>query len=216
MAIRMPLEREPKERHVNSLIHSIMQYIKNLDRNVPFEEIQRMTMIELEGDRKLIEALQKNKRVQVGKNFLRYKPQYNIREEKDLETLMKNTKCRNGVSVTRLTDSPVNVRALIDSLVEKKIVYILKDSDGSEILFYNKVVVQPADEKIKALWSEISVPNYPDILKELNQAGIKVEQKFFDDKKNIVKKKPKVKKFKRKIKITNTHVKGLNLNDMDL
>merc|ERR1711915_171332 len=206
---------EPRERHVNSYLHTIIQYIKEFDRPVPFEEIERKTMIRLIDNKKVLEALKKNSKVKVNRDSLLFKPVYNIRSEDDLFQLMEQTECKYGIEMEKLLESPVDVRVFVENLKKKEQIFILKDTDNSEILFLNRLKIEPVDEKIKALWDEIPVLNYPDIIKELSSAGIKVEQKFYEEKKNIVKKKNKVKKFKRRIKITNTHVKGLNLNDLD-
>lgn len=205
---------QPK-RHVNSYIHTIIQYIKPLDRRVPFEEIQRMTFINLNDNKKVLEMLNGNTKVEVGTDWVEFKPAYQIRNVEDLEKILKDTNCRNGIEMDKLIDSPVDIRKYVKELEEKGKIFVLKDTDGAEIVFYNKIQVEKCNEKIKNLWEEIKVPSYQDICKELSSAGIKVEQKFYEEKKNIVKKKSKVKKYKRKIKITNTHVKGLNLNDLD-
>lgn len=211
----MNIYQDSRERHVNSYIHQIIQYVKNHDRPVHFEEIERKTLIKLNKNEKILSALSKNPRIEINTNSLLYKPLYNIRNENDLLELMKSTDSKFGIEMEKILDSPINLKPFIENLKDKKIIYILKDSDNSEILFLNKLNLEPADEKIKNLWDDIKVPNYSDIIKELSSAGIKVEQKFYEDKKNIVKKKSKVKRFKRKIKITNTHVKGLNLNDLE-
>lgn len=205
-----------RSRHVNSLIHTIIQYIKTIDHPVTFPEIEIHTRISLQNNPKLLTALSTNPKVILTANTLQFKPVYSIRSEDDLHELIRNTNCKNGISLAHLLDSPVDVQSFVDSLRKKNIVFLLKDSDNSEILYFNPLnSVFAANIQIKKLYDDISVPSYTDILTELSSAGIKVEKRYFEKRKNVVVKKNQVRRFRRKIKITNTHVKGLNLNDIE-
>ncbi|ORD94551.1 hypothetical protein ECANGB1_539 [Enterospora canceri] len=94
---------------------------------------------------------------------------------------------------------------------------ILRDLDGGEIVFLNQSVSNlPTEDdvldRIREMWESVPVPNYQNVLEELNRAGIKHQTE--EAKKEPVKKIEKRKKYKRRIKITNTHVKGLDLNNL--
>lgn len=91
---------------------------------------------------------------------------------------------------------------------------VLKDNDNSEVVFYNDMQVERVDEDIRELWRSIKVPVYQDLISQLNNAGLKKDKVEYTKKKVIIKK-DKTKRYKRRIKITNTHVKGLDLSGMD-
>lgn len=204
-----------RARHVNSYIHTIIQFIKNYDRPLTYEEIERSTNIKVTENKKLLKALSKNPKIIIAKNTLLFKPLYDVRTEEDLENIMTESNCEYGIELEKLLDSPIDIKPFIENLKNKKVIYVLKDIDGSEIVFFNKLNIKSADDKIVEMYNNVKIPNYQDVLKELSSAGIKIEKKSNEERKNIVVKKNKIKKYKRKIKITNTHVKGLNLNDLD-
>lgn len=204
-----------RSRHINSYIHTIIQFIKKYDRPLTFDEVEKNTNIKLLENRKLLKILSKNSKIIIKNNTILFKPVYNVKSEKDLEEIMISTNCEYGIEVEKLLDSPIDIRPFIENLKKKDIIYVLKDMDNSEVIFYNKLHLPPVNEKILEMYNKIKIPNHQDILRELSLAGIKVEDKASEERKNIVVKKSKIKKYKRKIKITNTHVKGLNLNDFE-
>lgn len=204
-----------RARHINSYIHTIIQFIKNYDRPLTFDEIEKNTNLKLTDNKKLLKTLTKNPKIVIGDNTLLFKPLYNIRNEKDLENIMVATNCEYGIELEKLLDSPIDIKPFVQNLQKKAVIFVLKDIDNSEIVFYNKSYLPPANDKIVELYNKIKIPNYQDVLKELSSAGIKVERKAQEERRNIVVKKTKIKKYKRKIKITNTHVKELNFNDLD-
>ena len=73
---------------------------------------------------------------------------------------------------------------------------------------------KPIKPEIKELWVSIKVPNHHDIVDQLSNAGLKNSEEQAFKKKKLTKQ-PKNKRNKRKITITNTHVSGLDLNNME-
>lgn len=74
--------------------------------------------------------------------------------------------------------------------------------------------IDKADDDIVALWKSVRVPGFQDLISEMSVAGIKTNISETVKRKAIIKK-TKSKRYRRNIKITNTHVKGLDLNKLD-
>ncbi|KAK1349036.1 transcription factor TFIIE beta subunit, TFIIEB, Tfa2 [Hamiltosporidium tvaerminnensis] len=201
--------REPSYRHLNSYIHAILTLLKQHDRPLSFSEIKQSLNIDLTQNRQLFDILHKNPKITFTNDTLLFQPLYNIRSAEDLEKIMKESE--GGLLLNDLLDSPVDVQPFIAELQKENKIFVLKDTDNSQIVFFNGTIQNTAAPQIKSLFHTISVPNYQDLIKELNTAGIKsgIQE---EKKRYVVVQKSKVKKYKRKIKITNTHIKDLNLD----
>lgn len=207
-------ENEPDpgfQRHLNSYIHSVINLLKQQDRPLSFEEIKERTNIDLHNNYNLLQSIKKNPRIVATHSTLVFKPLYSIRSTDDLRNVMKGLNNEEGVEIAKLTDSPVDISSFIDELRRSGEMIVLSDLDSSEIAFNNDMQEKPVDPQIKSLWSQIRVPTYHDLIRELNTAGLKAERVENVKKKVIVKSK-KNKRNRRRIRLTNTHVKGLDLS----
>lgn len=219
-------------KHFNFYLHKILEIIKSSDRKFTFKEVENKCGIKLAT---LITALKDNPRIQIENGKIYYNPEFLIRTKEDVINILKEK--NEGIEMDRLNDGPIDVRQIM-GIVEKKpqqigvkkrtkitlppIVtnefIILRDLDGGEIVFLNETIpnLPPEGEslnKIKTLWNNISVPNYQTVLEHLNKAGVKTTPEI--SKKQGIVKQEKTKKFKRKFKITNTHIKELNLDNLN-
>ncbi|KAF9763000.1 General transcription factor IIE subunit 2 [Nosema granulosis] len=199
------------ERHTNTYIHDIINLLKKKG-TLTFEEIHKETNINLLNNFNLVKSLRNNQRIIFQDNSLSYKHSYLINSREDLENVMRGVCNKEGIELNSLRDSPVDIMPLVEELKDSLV--ILKDNDNSEVVFYNDMLVEKVDEDVKDLWRSIKVPVYQDLIRQLNTAGLKKDKVEYT-KKKIIQKKDKSKRYKRRIKITNTHVKGLDLSGME-
>lgn len=204
-----------RSRHINSYVHKIIQFIKKHARPLTFDEVEKNTNIKLLENRRLLNTLSRNSKVIIKNDTILFKPVYSVKNEQDLEKIMIETNCEYGIEVEMLLDSPIDIRPFIENLKKKDVVYVLKDMYDSEIIFYNKLQLPFVNKTILEMYNKIKIPSHQDILNDLSLAGIKTEDKSNEERKNIVVKKSKIKKCKRKIQITDAHVKGLNINNSE-
>lgn len=201
-------------KHLNIYIHKILEFLKKLDRAVGYKEIEDNTGISILKHPDLIKAFRTNEKILFENNTVRFVPSYVIRSVDDLLDILKTVNSQEGVEMAKLEDSPFDIKPFINQLKEENRIIILKDLDSSEIVFYNENAFPFVSEEIKSLWASVKVPNYCDIINELNQAGLKGTDNPTVIKNRVIKKTVS-KKSKRRITITNTHVKGLDLQNLD-
>ncbi len=219
--------------HINLVIHKILEFIKQSDRAYSFKEIETHCKLKITP---VITALKRNPKIFIENNKIYYLSEFSIRSLDDLRDLLKNRK--EGIELERLDDGPFKVskllevpeipieKAQINKKKSKEInlfshvkddFIVLRDLDNSQVVYYfDSSLKLSVDDKIKLLWDEVTIPDYQDLLEELKKAGINSMTKVVSN--NLKEAKTKIKKKKtarRKIKITNTHVKDLNLEEMD-
>lgn len=203
------------QRHLNSYIHKIVELLKTQDRSFSFREIEASLGINVSTNSALTTALRNNSKIVMGQDMLRFVPAYNIRSVEDLRAVLAEAEGREGIEMSKLLESPIDVRAFVSALQAEGVLIILKDLDGAEILFYNsQPLEEPVNPEIRALWESVKIPNYHDIVEELNMAGLKSTHGQVVKKRVVIKSKPK-KRSQRRIKVTNTHVEGLDLTGMN-
>ncbi|KAM0686656.1 hypothetical protein COBT_002119 [Conglomerata obtusa] len=199
------------EKHINSYIHTIISYIKHNSEPVSFTTITNKLNINLYQNPLLLSALKSNPKIKIHNDTLLFQPTYTIITKEDLLMVVRKNKCRSGILMSELLDSPSDIPSFVNMLLDENEIYVLKDIDGSQVVFCNNLNVRNADEDVRRLYREVKVPDYQEVKKELNLAGLKSgnEEK---KRKAVVECKKKAKRFKRKAKLTNTHVKDLNFD----
>lgn len=200
--------------HLNSYIHKILDLLKKEDHSFTFKEVYSKLGVNILSNMPLMKALRNNPKILMDHESLRFVPLFNVRSTKDLAEILKGKSGVEGIELSKLADSPVDVKPFIAELNAQGKIFILKDMDNSEIIFYNECTVVPANPEITQMWNSIKIPNYHDIIEELNTAGLKNANSQTVKKKILAKKEPK-KRSQRRIKITNTHVKGLDLSGLN-
>lgn len=200
--------------HLNSYIYKILEFIKKDNKLYSFKEIQDSLGINVLSNSMLIKSLRNNSKVRIENYTIQFVPLFNYRTAEEFIELLKSKVGEEGIEMEKLADAPVDIKQFLLKYVESNEIYILKDMDGSEVVFYNDSNIVPIDDKIKALWNSVKILNYHNIIDELNLAGLKKDLGS-DAKKKLVSTIKKKKRSQRRIKITNTHVKGLNLEGMN-
>ncbi|KCZ78840.1 hypothetical protein H311_00116 [Anncaliia algerae PRA109] len=196
---------QPK--HLNTYILKIINLIKKVKRPFNYYEIKEELGINLAHNPGLIQSLKKNPRIEVKDNTLIYKPLYQIKSKEEFVDLLKESQV--GILLSDLIDSNDKVEEWIKELGEN--VLSLKDADGSIAVFYNDLILNKAPKEVLNLYYKISVPNYTDMINELTSAGLKIHKAELTKKKPIPKSANK--KNRRRIKITNTHIKGIDFQE---
>ncbi|ADM11635.1 transcription initiation factor TFIIE subunit beta [Encephalitozoon intestinalis ATCC 50506] len=199
------------QRHTNTYIHAVISLLKQYDRPLSFEEIRDKTRIDLHNNYMLLQSIKKNPRIVSTHNTLMFKPLYSIRSVEDMREVMKKLNGEEGLEMSKLMDSPVNIAPFVDELKKNNEIIVLSDLDGSEVVFWNDMQENPVAPEIKDLWSQVRISTYHDLIRELNTAGLKTEKVENVKKRSTIKIK-KDRRSRRRIRITNTHVKGLDLS----
>jgi len=112
-----------------------------------------------------------------------------------------------------LKDSYSKLDEVVDHLdLTGQILVIRKRDDVPRILFWNDAEYNtPVDNDFKTMWAGTKVPLETDLPKELERAGLKTME-VFEKKISAEPKQKKPKGRNRKLKITNTHLVGIDLS----
>lgn len=210
----MPMQNADGSKHVNTFIHKILDLLKRHDRALSYREIEEKTGINVLNNVQLVRALKINPKVAITHESVQFLPSYTIRSTGDLLSILKEANGKEGVEMSKLLESPVDISPFINELAQQNKIIILKDIDNSEIVFFNEEPIPALKKEIKDLWASVKVPNFHGIAQELSESGLKGTEMHVL-KKQRASKQTKQKKSKRRIAITNTHVKGLDLNNLD-
>lgn len=202
------------ERHVNTFVHKILEVIKKHDHPISYSEIEEQTGINVLSNLQLVRALKANPKIAITPDTIRFIPTYEIRTLQDLIDIFKNVSGKEGIEMSKLLDTPVDVTPFIEQLETQGKIIILKDIDGAQIAFFNDQPIPETNQTVKDLWASIKVPNMNDVIQELGDNGLRgPEVQVLKNQKPA--KQLKSRKSRRRITITNTHVKGLDLDNLD-
>ncbi|KAG0439396.1 General transcription factor IIE subunit 2 [Dictyocoela muelleri] len=195
------------QRHINSYIHSILSLLKK-QQTLTFNEVELHLKINLFRSPELMKALHKNCKIKVCNGYLEYIPSFTFTNVDELLSILKG-----GIDIDNLTDMNEEKMKIVYEAEKQGKIYIIRDSENLELIFPNDFGVIKISDSVKDMYKDIKVPNYQDVLNELAELGVRKNnpQKV----KHILIRKKKIKQYKRRIKITNTHVKDLNWSEKD-
>ncbi|PVV04440.1 hypothetical protein BB560_001062 [Smittium megazygosporum] len=188
-------EAAPVNRHTLSLLYSIINHLK--------AKIDSALEAQLKNNEKIIYNPEELS--------FEYKPVFDIRTKDDLlEFLIKRAKT-GGLAVKDLKDSHIDVTGMIQELKEEAKILTINNKDGSpRIIFYNPMPERiPINSEFKKTWLDLKVPDETALEFEMEKAGLK--QMMIEKRKVEVEDSKKKKPKNRKIKITNTHLEGIDL-----
>ncbi|KAJ1915446.1 transcription factor TFIIE beta subunit, TFIIEB, Tfa2 [Tieghemiomyces parasiticus] len=204
-------------RHAGTLVYHIINHLKKVCAPQTEEDIQTATGIQVNEVDNLRARLTENKKIiyDPDSETFEYKPDYDLRTKDDLLMLLQSRAYESGTDIKDLKDCVLNVREAAEPLVREGRVYTIRNKDNApRLLFYNThpaIRVSVGDE-FKDLWHQVRVPDEADLSKELDFAGLKqmeVFQKKVTDPSDG--KGKKAKQRNRRVKITNTHLEGIDL-----
>lgn len=130
--------------------------------------------------------------------------------------LLRNQAGISGVLIQDLRDSCADIDALVQQRVKTGDILAIRAKDDSvRVLFYNQLRLEkPLDARFKVLWGEQRVPAGHDLEQSLERAGLKSLSVSLHSSKPAQQapKKASLRKNTRRIKITNTHIEGLDFS----
>ncbi|KAJ1656268.1 transcription factor TFIIE beta subunit, TFIIEB, Tfa2 [Dispira simplex] len=203
-------------RPTGTMVYDVISHLKSASTPQTAQEIEQALGIEITSNEELHRCLVENGKViydSEAKTFA-YKPAYDIRSADDLLELLQSRANQTGTDLRDLRDSYINVRDVAEPLIREGKVLATRNKDNvPRMLYYNthpelKLSVTP---DFKTMWHELKVPDEADLAKELNRAGLKQMEVF---EKKVIKPESKSKRAKqrnRRVKITNTHLEGIDL-----
>lgn len=203
----------PPQRHLNSYIHSIITHLKQYTTPITFSSINTTLNINLYQNPIILTALRKNPKIIVNTDTLQFKPTYYIEKKEDIKQSLIDEKLNNvySIEVSELKDCPVDIDKFVSELLSENMIYTLKDIDGTVVVYDNDMRMDCAKDIVKEMWNKIKVPEYQDVRSELKRAGLKSGSE--EKRKAVIKEvRKKPKRYNRRVKITNTHVKDLDLD----
>ncbi|KAF9432759.1 hypothetical protein BGZ76_010365 [Entomortierella beljakovae] len=201
-------------KHINSLLLNAINYLKTLDEPQSIEDLKRKGGIDLDAKPDLFQLLKANEKVlydQANGTFV-YKPTYHIKSKEDLFMILEKRKNEGGMDYKELKDSYSKLAQSVEELANEGRILVIRNKDGNpRVLFWNDQRYNTGmDKEFREIWHSLRITDDLDLSKELEKAGLTHMQVY--DKKgpgDIPKRKPV--RRNRKVKITNTHMKGLDL-----
>ncbi|KAJ3092945.1 hypothetical protein HK102_000039 [Quaeritorhiza haematococci] len=167
------------------------------------DELIRKLAFDVFANRELFSMLTNNEKISYDpatKTFT-YKPTYNIRTKEDLLQLLKENREFGGMEAKELKDSYADLNTAIKELEEAGQIIVIRNKDNAPKLLY------PNEPSLS-----IKISEEPGVLtSELEKAGLKTMEVFSTRPKTQNKAKGKSRRGNRKMKITNTHLEGIDL-----
>ncbi|KAG0053399.1 hypothetical protein BGZ83_001165 [Gryganskiella cystojenkinii] len=209
---------QPKDtgvgRHTMSLLYNAISYLKTVDEPQTVEDLKRKGKVDFDSAPELYDHLKKNDKVEYNARdgtFV-YKPTYQIKSKEDLFAMLEKKKNEGGMDYKELKDSYSKLDQAVEELANEGRILVVRNKDGKpRVLFWNDQRYNTAmDSEFRDIWHRLRIPDEMDLQKELSKAGLTQMQVY--DKKgpgDVPKRKPV--RRNRKMKITNTHMKGLDL-----
>jgi len=202
-----------KQRNISQQLYEVIAYLKTVDEPQTADDLKKFAQIDVYSSEDLYRNLTNNNKITFDpeKETFAYKPVYDIKNKDDLLKLVREHK---AMEVKELKDSYSKLTETIKELEEEgSILVIYNKTKGTPMVIYpnDKSFNVETDEVFKDLWHSLKVPAAEDLSKELEKAGLK-SMEVYESKinpKNKVKKKSKQRN--RKVKITNTHLEGIDL-----
>lgn len=219
--------------------YDVVQLLKSTDNYLPIADLERKLGISILGNADLYQALLKNTkllfdsstktfRYRVGINLfvfhlfyillLTYYHQstqtpYDIRSKDDLLRVIREHYSERGMTVKELQDSWKGLLPAIQELEKDGYILTIRNKDNSpRVLFYNRIDLNtPTDEEFREIWKKTVLPHETDLPKELERAGLKTMEVFEKKTSAQASKAKGRRRGARKVKLTNTHIEGLDL-----
>ncbi|KAF9360359.1 hypothetical protein BGX26_009711 [Mortierella sp. AD094] len=201
-------------KHINSLLLNAINFLKTSDEPLSIEDLKRKGNIDLDAKPELFQLLKANEKVlydQMNGTFV-YKPTYHIKSKEDLLMILEKRKNEGGMDFKELKDSYSKLAQSVEELANEGRILVIRNKDGNpRVLFWNDQRYNTAmDKEFRDIWHSLRITDEIDLSKELQKAGL-THMQVYDKKGPGEAPKRKPVRRNRKVKITNTHMKGLDL-----
>ncbi|KDE03278.1 hypothetical protein MVLG_06235 [Microbotryum lychnidis-dioicae p1A1 Lamole] len=211
-------------RHWKTQLVSAVHFLKQHARPIRLEDLALLSGVEaLLSNAELLSNFRSHEKVVVDDKtgLFSYKPDYDIKSKFDLENLVMRYSSRGGLSVKNLRASWPNVVPAIEELEQEGKVYVTRTGGSAEregamkAVFRNEFPKRPRiDDEFLNLWKKLKAPTKEELSVQLNEAGLTTASTVASDLPRNQNKNPRGKGRKgpgsanRRIKLTNTHLKG--------
>ncbi|GAA5878007.1 hypothetical protein JCM16303_002815 [Sporobolomyces ruberrimus] len=217
-------------RHWQTQLVLAVNFLKQLNRPIRLEDLAITSGIEsLLHNYELLEALKSHDKVRYDSRtqLFQYKPDFLLSSKSDLLSLLRRYSPQGGLAVKPLRESWPGVTQAIEELeLEGRVLVTRTDGvrgeNGNQTKGQMKCVFlddvgkdkEPLDQEFKDLWHSLKTPMGDDLVEELQSAGL--TSSSLPPPNPVNKKKLKGKKglgsSNRRFKITNTHLKEVDLS----
>ncbi|ORX88664.1 transcription initiation factor IIE, beta subunit [Basidiobolus meristosporus CBS 931.73] len=202
-------------RHTLSMVYTVINFLKSVEEPQTADDLKRHVGADLDVNPELYQTLTQNNKIDYDTktHMFSYRPAYNIKTKEDLLALLQEKQDEGGMEVRELKDSYIDVKGVVEELAEAGQIYIIRNKDETpRILFYNDARLNcDFDADFKQMWHDLRAPDETDLPAELDKAGLKTMEVFEKKAKSDEPKHKKSKARNRKVKITNTHLEGIDL-----
>ncbi|KAJ3333926.1 hypothetical protein HDU76_000961 [Blyttiomyces sp. JEL0837] len=149
-----------------------------------------------------------------------FKHDITVRSKQDVLDMVRANVGKGCVDVRSLKETFPEVIAAVKELEEEGLVLLIRNKDETpKLVYYNSMPFlrdkktrpyYPSSTEFHPYWHKVTVPSEEDLKKELDKVGLKTTDSSITKivPKNIAK---KAKRQGRKIKLTNTHLEGVDL-----
>ncbi|KAF8976470.1 hypothetical protein BGZ46_008240 [Entomortierella lignicola] len=201
-------------KHINSLLLNAINFLKTSDEPQSVEDLKRKGNIDLDAKPELFQLLKANEKVlydQMNGTFV-FKPTYHIKSKEDLLMILEKRRNEGGMDYKELKDSYSKLAQSVEELANEGRILVIRNKDGNpRVLFWNDQRYNTAmDKEFRDIWHSLRITDELDLSKELEKAGL-THMQVYDKKGPGEAPKRKPVRRNRKVKITNTHMKGLDL-----
>lgn len=201
-----------RDKHTNIHLHKIITLLRDTKNTYTLKQIGKITGTPINTDQKLLNAVKQNDKIIFENDSCRFKHEFSYRNKEEFLDTLKKGSYQYGIELSKLLDCPIDLMEIINECSNENSIIIFKSVDNQKLVFYNTLPVKTASNTTKELFQTVKITSYSEILKELEIIGL---SKQINKKKIPIEiKDNKKKRQKRRIRITNTHITGLDLEDI--
>jgi len=207
--------------NVNTQLLYAVSHLKSNPGPMRLQDIAIITNTPLDTDRVLLEKFRNHERIEYNpKNeTYSYKHDYTFNNKAALLTeIQKHTRHGGGLSIRSLKESWKEATQAVEELEQEGEVYVTRtQKDGQpRMVFWNEVKSgqegegRPVEKEFQDLWHSLTVPEEPDLIKQLASEGLQATAaESVAPKPPVTRKKGKKSAPRqRQARITNVHLKG--------
>ncbi|KAI8917091.1 hypothetical protein DFJ77DRAFT_459130 [Powellomyces hirtus] len=214
-ALAAAVRSSSSEMPTNTKVYNIINALRERDAPASESEIMRLTAINISSSSELREILKNNPKITYHPRdgTYQYKPKYDLRSKEDLLNLLYETRDQGGTEMKELQDSWSGLPAAVQELDKSGDITVLTTKDNKpRILFWNqKEANVKMSPEFHEYWHKVPIPKETELAKELERAGLKSMEVFSTANKGDSMLKQNKKRTNKRIRLTNTHLEGLDL-----
>lgn len=198
--------------HLLTRLHLAVEYIKQQDAAVPVKELEGYLLFDISNT--LLPLLREIDRIKYDPalDTLEYMALHNIRTSDDLLSFLRSQLTFKGTSVKELRDGWAGCLEAIATLEEENKILVLRNKkDNAPRLVWANLGgdIGAIDEDFVRLWGKIRVPDRDSLYQVLVDNSLKPTGADPHDMKKKPQQQERKTKKARRGKITNTHMKGI-------